>query len=161
GAVYDRQAGLVSRSTPAEPALPYAISKLAAERYVRFFAEHGAVGHYLIVRFFGAYGPYEPKRKIYTRLVEAFAIRREKSFRVRGDGKNLIDAMFVSDAATAIVRMLRSDHWDTTVDLCTGSPLSIDELVCAAAKTFGVRGATIDHVGIVPEYIKFWASPNE
>src|SRR5262249_7389997 len=44
GAVYDRQAGLVSPSISAQPVLPYAISKLAAERYVRFFVEHGAVG---------------------------------------------------------------------------------------------------------------------
>jgi nucleoside-diphosphate-sugar epimerase len=161
GAVYDRQSGPVSPSISAEPVLPYAISKLAAERYVKFFAEHGSVGQYLIVRFFGAYGPHEPKRKIYTRLVEAFALRGEKSFRVRGDGKNLIDAMFVSDTATAIIRMLRSDHWNMTVDLCTGRPLSIDDLVSTAAKTFGVCGATIDHVGTVPEYIRFWASPNE
>ena len=38
GAVYDGLNGPVSPSTPVTPGLPYAISKLASEQYVRFFA---------------------------------------------------------------------------------------------------------------------------
>ena len=37
GAVYDGLTGAVSPATPVSPLLPYAISKLAAEHYIRFF----------------------------------------------------------------------------------------------------------------------------
>ena len=40
GAVYDGLRGAVSPATPVSPRLPYAISKLASEQYLRFFAEH-------------------------------------------------------------------------------------------------------------------------
>ena len=55
GAVYDGLAGPVTPATPVSPRLPYAISKLASEQYLRFFAERRqAVGSYVNVRFFGA-----------------------------------------------------------------------------------------------------------
>lgn len=161
GAVYDRKVGRVSPSTPVEPILPYGISKLAAEQYVRYFSERGAIGRYLIVRFFGAYGPHEPSRKIYTRLVETFAVKKEKNFRVRGDGNNLIDAMFVSDAIEAILKMASADKGSMTVDLCSGNALSINQLVTEAADALGVSNPSIEHEGVVPEYIKFRASPDE
>jgi len=68
GAVYDGLRGPVSPATPVNPLLPYAISKLASERYVAFFAERRRLlASYANVRFFGAYGPYEAPRKITTR----------------------------------------------------------------------------------------------
>jgi len=161
GAVYDRKIGEVSPSTPVEPLLPYAISKLAAERYVQHFSERGTIGRYVIVRFFGAYGPHEPSRKIYSRLVETFAVRKERTFRVRGDGNNLIDAMFVSDAVEALLKMASADEGNTTVDLCSGNAMSINQLVTAAGEALGVSNASIEYEGVVPEYIKFWASPEE
>ena len=39
GAVYDGLTGEVTPATPVSPRLPYAISKLASEQYLRFFAE--------------------------------------------------------------------------------------------------------------------------
>src|SRR5437879_3784274 len=39
GAVYDGLRGEVTPASPAAPLLPYAISKLASEHYVRFFRE--------------------------------------------------------------------------------------------------------------------------
>src|SRR5262249_30081950 len=149
-------------STPLSPVLPYAISKLAAERYVRFFAENrGAIGRYVILRFFGAYGPNEPERKIYTRLARAFGIQQDRRFTVRGDGNNLIDAMFVTDATAALFKAINSGATNVTLDLCTGAPMSINELVHTAASIFGLNGAEILHNGSVPEYIAFRASARQ
>jgi nucleoside-diphosphate-sugar epimerase len=59
GAVYDGLRGGVTPETSVAPRLPYAISKLAAENYIRFFAERRrSIASYANVRFFGAYGPY-------------------------------------------------------------------------------------------------------
>src|SRR5438128_7455160 len=98
GAVYDGLTGEVSPATAVSPRLPYAISKLASEQYVKFFAERRrTVGSYVNVRFFGAYGPYEPLRKITTKWMRAVMDGR-RELTVRGDGENLIDFMYVDDA---------------------------------------------------------------
>src|SRR6185312_253553 len=121
GAVYDGLTGEIHPHTPFSPTLPYAISKLACERYVEFFgARRSSLEKYLIVRFFGAYGPYEAPHKIYTRLIEAFAIQGKSSYKIYGDGRNLIDAMYVEDAVEAIRRMLVGDHWNDSVNLAAG-----------------------------------------
>ena len=74
GAVYAGLTGPVGPASAVSPTLPYAISKLAAEHYIRAFLHHYQTPrHATIVRFFGAYGPYEPPRKLYTKLVRQFA----------------------------------------------------------------------------------------
>ena len=156
GAVYGGLRGRVSPECRLDPSLPYAISHLAAEQYVKSFcAFRRNPREYLIVRFFGAYGPYEPGRKVYTRLVRTFMHKRARSFAIRGDGKNLIDAMYITDAVRALLAALRSPLKNTTFDLCSGNPLSIEALVQRAASVFGVAPVKIRKVGNTVEPIHF------
>lgn len=159
GAVYDGHRGAVSPETTLNPRLPYAISKLACEHYVEFFKKKGTIQEYLTLRFFGAYGPYEPSRKIYSRLVKAFYINKEKEFTVYGDGENLIDAMYVSDATDTLTKALKTNAKNLTLDVCQGSRMTLNELVSSAASIFGIKDVNINHVGSVAEYIEFTASP--
>ncbi len=158
GAVYDGLSGPVEPSVPVAPVLPYAVGKYAAERYIHFFSRSGGVGRFSILRFFGAYGPYEPPRKIFTRLVRAFALEGKREFTIRGDGKNLIDAMFVSDAVKAVQAVLDSEGADAVADLCVGEPLTLHELVERAGRAFGIE-PVVRYEGKVPEYITFRPSP--
>ena len=158
GAVYDGLHGPVSPAVTVSPRLPYAISNWACEHYARAFARQGRVGQYVNLRFFGAYGPYEPPRKIYTKLVRRFAFEQLPRFTIRGDGRNYIDAMYVEDTIQGILSVLESDKGDLTVDFCSGTPLTINELVRVAARTFGFTEVEIEHTGQVPEYINFYAS---
>jgi nucleoside-diphosphate-sugar epimerase len=162
GAVYEGLKGKVNPYVNLNPTLPYAISKLASEHYVKFFHERKrSVEEYVILRFFGAYGPFEPSRKIYTKLVRRFYIERESKFTVRGDGKNLIDAMYVEDTVNGLMKIVQSEEKNVIVDYCCGNPMTIDELVLRAAKIFGVTNPKIDHEGRVEEYNQFFASPAE
>jgi len=154
GAVYDGHVGPVSPETPLRPGLPYAISKMAAEHYLRHFQGRGRVRRAAAVRFFGAFGPHEPSRKIYSRLVRQFGIRRDPHFTLRGDGKNLIDAMYVSDAVRALNLLLESAEPHLTLDLSSGQPLTLTDLVQRAAAVFGVQ-PEISYEGDVPEHIEF------
>ena len=154
GAVYDGLKGPVGPGTPVKPALPYAISKWAAERYVANAQRTGRIRTATVVRFFGAYGPHEPARKIYGRLVKQFAFDRVPSFTIRGDGRNLIDAMYVEDTVRAIRLILDKGTESRTVDLCSGAPLTLAALVATAAKRFGIE-PRIELTGEVPEYIEF------
>lgn len=158
GAVYDGLSGPVSPAATLSPRLPYAITNWACERYIVGFERRERVGQYVNLRFFGAYGPYEPPRKIYTRLIRRFAFERVPQFTIRGDGRNYIDAMHVEDAIRGIMAVLESDRGNVTVDFCSGSPLTINGLVEAAARTFGLSEPVIEHVGQVPEYNRFSAS---
>lgn len=154
GAVYDGLSGPVTPSSALAPRLPYAISKLASESYLKHFRRQGRLDHSVAVRFFGAYGPYEPPRKVYSRLVRQFAMLREPQFTIRGDGRNLIDAMHVSDAVRAVLLLIERAEGEVTLDLYSGQPLSLTQLVKQAAGVFGLK-ADIRYEGHVPEYIEF------
>ncbi len=154
GAVYDGLSGGVSPVTAVSPRLPYAISKLASEQYLKFFAEHrGSVSSYVNVRFFGAYGPYEPARKITTRWLQALAAG-QREFVIRGDGQNLIDFMYVDDAVDGFLALLKARGRQMTVDFASGSPVSVNDVVRTMAATLGVDVA-VRHEGQVAEYIQF------
>jgi UDP-glucose 4-epimerase len=154
GAVYDGRTGPVSPGVPLAPLLPYAVSKLASEHYLRFFAERrGTVDSYVNVRFFGAYGPYEAERKITSRWLRAMATG-QREFVIRGDGNNLIDFMYVDDAVEGFLTLLRARGERVTVDFASGAPVSVNEVVRTMARVLAVD-VTIRHTGTVPEYIEF------
>ncbi|MEO5617928.1 MAG: NAD-dependent epimerase/dehydratase family protein [Candidatus Eisenbacteria bacterium] len=157
GAVYDGLQGDVHPGVPVRPRLPYAISKLAAEHYLRAFTLAGQVGSAVAIRFFGAYGPHESARKIYTKLVRAFALERRADFTLRGNGRNLIDAMYVDDAVAGVLALLAetapAGHFEV-LDFASGTPLSIEALVRTAAATFGLD-PRLRFEGEVPEFIEF------
>jgi len=154
GAVYDGLSGPVTPATPVNPRLPYAIAKLASERYVTFFADaRHALASYANVRFFGAYGPYEAPRKITTRWLRAI-MAGQREFTVRGNGCNLIDFMYVDDAVDVLLRIVADGDFSGTVDLACGSPSTVDEVVRAMARAVGVEVA-VRHEGHVEEYIEF------
>jgi UDP-glucose 4-epimerase len=161
GAVYIGLRGLVGPTSATTPTLPYAISKLAAEHYIRSSIHHHATpSSATIIRFFGAYGPYEPPRKIYTKLVQQFAFAHDPHFTVIGDGKNHIDAMYVDDAVEALIAVLKSPapNGIHCVDLGVGSQESIKQVVTRAAHTFGLE-PQIQYEGSTAEYIQFVIDP--
>jgi UDP-glucose 4-epimerase len=160
GAVYDGLRGAVSPKSPVRPSLPYAISKLATEQYLSHFVRQGRIGTAVNVRFFGAFGPYEPDRKIFTRLIRRFGEERNPRFTIHGDGRNLIDAMYIDDAVKALLLILQEPERhaeNMTLDLSCGRPLTITELVRTAAGIFGLD-PQITSSGSVAEYIEFWSS---
>jgi nucleoside-diphosphate-sugar epimerase len=158
GAVYMGNKGLVSPAKPLRPTIPYSISKLAAEEYVQFGGRTRFDGS-VIIRFFGAYGPYEPERKITRKLILSLleAGSKQVEFTVFGDGKNLIDVMHVDDAVDCIRRVLQSRVKDGTYDLCGERSMPINEYVKAVAAALQWK-VKILHSGSSPEYIQFHAS---
>ena len=161
GAVYDGLTGLVGPSSSVSPKLPYAISKLAAEQYIRAFAYHYQTPrHATIIRFFGAYGPYEPPRKLYTKLVRRFAFERNPHFTVIGDGENYIDAMYIDDAIRALLAALTLPPVKGVrcIDLGVGSHETVNQVVTRAAHAFGLE-PQISHEGPTAEYIRFMIDP--
>ena len=154
GAVYDGLTGTVTPATPVSPLLPYAISKLASEQYLRFFAERRqSVSSYVNVRFFGAYGPYEAPRKITTKWLSAIR-DGQREFVIRGNGQNLVDFMYVDDAVDGFLSLVKAAGTRATVDFASGTPVSVNDVVQMMAKVAGVD-VSVRHEGTVAEYIEF------
>lgn len=154
GAVYDGLVGDVTPSSPVDPRLPYAISKLASEQYVRYFAERRqAIDSFVNVRFFGAYGPYEPERKITTRWMRA-VMAGQRAFTVRGNGQNLIDFMYGDDAVDAFLALTTAARFSGTLDLASHAPVSVNDVVQTMARVLGVE-VSVAHQGHTEEFIQF------
>lgn len=158
GAVYMGRKGPVSPDTPLSPTIPYAISKLASERYVRHAHQQGWCDASVVLRFFGAYGPLEAPRKITTKLIQT-ALAGKEEFTIFGDGKNLIDVMYVDDAVHGLLVAVQNAEGDATLDFCHGSALTLNEFARKVGEAFG-HTFRLHHEGASPEYIEFHASPD-
>jgi nucleoside-diphosphate-sugar epimerase len=154
GAVYDGLSGAVTPATPVAPRLPYAISKLASEHYVRAFCERRrSIDSYVNVRFFGAYGPYEPLRKITTKWLRA-VVSGQRAFTLRGNGENLIDFMYVDDAVDGFLTLVKARGFRGTVDFASGAPVTVNDVVLTMARVLNAD-VRIVHEGRTEEYIEF------
>lgn len=161
GAVYMGLEGKVSPHSKIDPTIPYAISKYACEEYIKFHKRaKKTFEEYVILRFFGAYGPYEPPRKISTKLIEVIKDPKSNEFVIYGDGRNLIDFMYITDAIKGLLSVINSMKANVTVDFCSGKPRTINELVMEVGQIFN-KEIDIKHTGSSPEYITFYASPKE
>jgi UDP-glucose 4-epimerase len=161
GTVYVGLVGRVGPASPVSPTIPYAISKLAAEQYVRTFVAHyQTIKCATIVRFFGAYGPYVPSHKLYSKLVHRFAFERNPHFTVIGNGENYVDAMYVDDAIRALQAILISPPSEGVrcIDLGVGSGETVNQVVTRAAHAFGLE-PQISHEGTLAEYLRVVIDP--
>lgn len=160
GSVYEGSVGEVSPGTPVAPSLPYSVSKLTGEAAVRFArVRRGSIGSYTILRFFGAFGPWEPPFKIYTRAVRAALEGTELPG--YGDGSNLIDALPSAAAVDALMCVVQAEGLDDEVlDLSMGMPLTIRECVAEVGQVLG-REVTSAFTGTSPEDIRYTARPDE
>ncbi len=157
GAVYD---GLFIRVTPhtfLDPKLPYAISKLAAEQYVKYFQKTGRINKYIILRFDGAYGPYESARKITSRLIKELYIDKKKEFVIRGDGTNYINVMYIEDVVRGLLKVMFG-NWEYGKEIynfCAGNPSPVTKFVRDVCSAIGCDDVNLIHKGCVAEPIKF------
>jgi len=122
GSVYEGLEGELSSARALRPKLPYSIAKLAGE----LLFESQVRGPYWNLRFFGAYGPGEPRFKVIRRMVESF-VSGATSFTLKGEGRNRLDPMYITDAAHALIAFLLEPARSRTVDLCQGESLNIVE----------------------------------
>lgn len=133
-AVYDGNTGTVTPETKLNPKVPYCISKLACEQYVKFFSTIGKIEDFTILRFGGSYGKYSEK-KFLSVIVKDIFIDGKDEIEVYGDGTNIINIMYVKDTVKALIKCLNSEKKNITCNLGQDNQ-TITEAVKRIAKTF-------------------------
>ena len=133
-AVYAGLVGAVSPELAVQPTMPYALSKLYVEGFVRSRLAAGAAEGTAIIRLYNAYGPGERP----TRLVPAVvaAMRSGTNFRLTAAVDSLSDPVHVDDVAAALVAAATSDA-SGTWDLCGGDPRPLPDQVPRIARALG------------------------
>ena len=117
--------------------LPYMISKKAGEEYVKYFASAKGFS-YIILRLFYVYGPHIPENRLIKKLVNDLAAGR-KEFTILGDGKNLINPLYVKDFTSAMQSIISSSQKNLQLDLCSDSDMTLTELISRVAKCFSTK----------------------
>lgn len=140
GAVYGEQAHQpVREDQPPNPQSPYAVSKLAAEYYVRTIGALWGI-ETVILRIFNAYGPGQNLPPSHPPVVPRFMHQalRGGSVVIFGGGAQTRDFAYVDDVVEAMVAAATASDVDRrTINVGSGETTSINELAALAAEVTG------------------------
>jgi UDP-glucose 4-epimerase len=140
GAIYGTQAvqPVVETATP-EPRSPYAVSKLAAEYYVRTIGQLWGI-ETVILRVFNAYGPGQHLPPVHAPVIPAFLrqARLNGTLVVHGDGQQSRDYVFVDDVVRGMAAASVTPEANRQIiNIGSGKDTTVRELVKMAIQITG------------------------
>jgi UDP-glucose 4-epimerase len=125
---------------PADPISPYAVSKLAAERYcVGFSRVYGL--ETVALRYFNVFGPHQDPTSQYAAVVPRFirAVREGEPVPIYGDGTQSRDFTYVANVVEGNVLAAQAEEVSGWVlNVATGRSLSVNELADTIGATLGL-----------------------
>jgi nucleoside-diphosphate-sugar epimerase len=124
---------------------PYSISKDAAVRMaVSYYETYGL--KVCVLRWFSVYGPYQYLER-YNKAVPTFINRalRNQPIPIYGDGNQVADFIFTSDAAFYAIGMLEKAQWGKVVQCASGRGISANELAACIIELCG-SSSKIEHL---------------
>ena len=128
-AVYSKKAKMpLHEGSPTEPIIPYGVSKLACENYIK------ASGvPYTILRYGNVYGPGQRPLGESILIARCLAhIYQNEPFKINGDGSKTRDYVYVKDVVEANIKALHYPANDTFL-IGTGISVSVRK-ICALLK---------------------------
>jgi UDP-glucose 4-epimerase len=148
GAIYGEPKNCpITEDRVPQPMSPYAVAKLAAEHYVRVFAQlHGFA--YVILRYSNVYGPRQIS-KSEAGVISIFInqILNDRPCFVNGSGDQVRDYIFVKDVVGANVLALNSAS--DVFNIGTSVETSVNQLVDGLAEVTG-RNIRHEHRAAIP-----------
>ena len=156
-AVYAGNEGEVGPSTPLDPRMPYALSKLYVEGLARALQDRGRFDSLTVLRLYNAFGPGERSTRLVPRV--ALAARSGAPFRLTGSPSSLADPLYVDDVVRSLIAAV-AVRPSGTYDLCGGKakPLSEQVPIISRALGYGELPVVMEpNPGEVP--IRFWSEP--
>lgn len=125
-----------------KPASPYAVSKLAAENYVRVFNELYGL-ETVSLRYFNVYGPRQRFSSSYGAAIITFISRllKGKPPIICGDGEQTRDFVHVDDVVSANILALHSNNAvGATLNIASGTAITIKDLAKALQRITKCEG---------------------
>ncbi len=119
---------LHEKLTP-QPMSPYAVSKLAAENYVKIYYEVYGLNT-VCLRYFNVYGPRQTY-SLYSGVITIFINRLLKNEPpiIYGDGKQTRDFIHVLDVVEAnVLALTKKTAIGQVLNIATGNPTTINQL---------------------------------
>lgn len=115
-----------------DPISPYAVSKLAAERFCVGFSRVYGI-ETIALRYFNVFGPNQDPSSQYAAAVPRFiaAIEAGLPVPIFGDGRQSRDFTYVANVVEANLRAAEAEGEDVSgavVNVATGRPTSVEEL---------------------------------
>ena len=146
GAVYGNQPQQpLSEESPADPQSPYAVSKLAAEYYVRTIGSLWGI-ETVILRVFNAYGPGQHLPSSHPPVVPNMLRQAVGggTVVVHGDGAQTRDFIYVDDVVRAMVAAATASKIDRSIiNVGSGTETSIDELARTVLRVSGSKAEIV------------------
>ncbi len=140
GAVYGEQGTQpLNEGLSPQPGSPYAVSKLAAEYYVRTIGQLVGVDT-LTLRIFNAYGPGQPLPAVHAPVIPRFLQQALNggSLVIAGDGRQTRDYVYIDDVVDALVAAMTADPpAGHVVNVGSGRSTSVRDLATAVAAAVG------------------------
>lgn len=142
GAIYGDQAEQpLNEDTPPNPASPYAVSKLAAEHYVRTIGSLWGL-ETVSLRVFNVYGPGQPLSVAHPSVVPHFLRQAVKggTLVIHGDGSQTRDFVYLDDVVEAMVAAATAPTVNRRViNIGSGVETSIRDLGQYVIETVGAQ----------------------
>ncbi len=140
GAVYGEQAHQpVREELPPNPQSPYAVSKLAAEHYVRTIGALWGI-ETVVLRIFNTYGPDQNLPVSHPPVVPRFLYQalRGGSLVIFGSGEQTRDFVYVDDVVEALISAATANDVDRRViNVGSGREMRINELARQISRLIG------------------------
>lgn len=132
GTVYGNQSSeTVREEMPTRPAVPYAVSKVAAEQYMFNIGMHSGF-ETVALRIFNAYGPGQPLPPTHAPVIPQFMQQTlgRGSLIIFGDGHQIRDFVFIDDVVSALVAAATAPHVDRQIiNVGSGQGIAIGQLI--------------------------------
>ncbi len=131
----------VTESMWPRPAVPYAVSKLAAEQYL-FTIGRNSGFETVALRIFNAYGPGQHMPPAHPPVVPQFMHQTigRGSLIVFGDGEQTRDFVYVDDVVAALISAaIVSDIDHKIINVGSGKETSINDLIRQIGETVGAQ----------------------
>ena len=146
GAVYgDQGEQPLSESAAANPRSPYAVSKLAAEYYVRTIGDLWGI-ETVSLRVFNAYGPGQHLPPSHPPVIPNFLRQaiRGGTIVVHGDGSQTRDYIYLDDVvSTMIAAATAPDLNNLVINVGSGTEISVRELVRLVLEITGSKAEVV------------------
>jgi len=120
-----------TEESPPDPISPYAVTKLAAERYCVSFSRVYESFESVVLRYFNVFGPRQSPFSQYAAVVPRFvtAIDAGQPIEIHGDGEQSRDFTYVGNVVDATIRAGEADGVTGEIfNVAGGSPTSVNRI---------------------------------